>query len=771
MQTNGPSPNRLRLDAHRIMLPAVGILLHLSDLHLAGAHAEGEVTGDYKLGAVLPEERQRRTGAIRETLDALGSALLADGTALDAVVITGDVTVEGNQDGIDLLPEVLGELGEALPPPDRILIVPGNHDVVWGTAPNSPQRYERFIKLREFGYRTAYLDGVDIGTSGLLTTPDQAPAEPCLVPSDGSFIVIGMNTSDMCGVQTDIEPDVDAVLDEIQALMATPGRTGDIVRELYTAWERRGLHDVPRLSTLQRKICSQLARRERQRILESGAPAPALIAAIHHQLRPVSDAEEFKPFEGITNLGECREWLAGNDFDVVLHGHKHEQRVLEDIFVPFYAAPGSPSHRLLVVSAPTIGHGQPASNPVGRLITIDAAMPRVANINFTLVPSRRAGVPMVLESLSSETHSVGNDDAIRSGVLEGETAQAVYDKILATQGQLDTLPRPLVCRFADGPSALRLPANYPAIGGTPATGPGSGSGSGHGQTMQDWFDATVDWWARPVRGAAATFNHGERIRGNTISDPSQFTSAIRNLRANDTTSRAVIVLIKPAAELNDPTSVFPAFALVQMTICNGALSMTAYFRKQEMPHWWPINAAELATLQRHALEELAGLGNVLRAGSICTITAMPVRGRAAPRVVIPDVDRRAETPEAFLELLAPLYHGDGSPEEIAARWDAVFEDWCPTDEYAVDGDPVPVLGLSRLAALAEGFTALTPEDTTRRQLGEQLVTQLRQLHAANLHYAEQQGRPDRASHHQRWRTDVDLLIRQIRATVSDMTTV
>lgn len=740
--------------------------MHLSDLHLADAHAGSDVTGDYKLSAVLPEERQRRTGAIRESLNALGSALLAERTALDAVVITGDVTVQSSQEGIDLLPEVLGELGAALPPPDRILVVPGNHDVVWNTAPNSPQRYERFIKLRDFGYRTAYLDGVDIGSAGLLVAPDQAPAEPCLVASDGSFVVIGMNTSDMCGVQTNVEPDVDAVLDEIRALMAAPGHPGDIVRKLYTSWERRGLHDVPRLSALQRKVCHEIARHERQQILDSGAQAPVMIAAIHHQLRPVSDAEEFKPFEGITNLGECREWLAGNDFDLLLHGHKHEERVLEDIFVPFTAAPGSPSHRLLVVSAPTIGHGQPASNPFGRLITIDAALPRLANISFTLVPSRRAGVPMVLESLTSETHSVGNDDAIRIGVLEGETAQEVYDKILAIQDRLDALPRPLVCRFTHGPSALRLPANYPVIGGTPSTG----SGADHGHTMQDWFDATVDWWARPVRGAAATFNHGERIRGNIISDPSQFASAISNLRANDTTSRAVIVLIQPAAELNDPTSVFPAFALVQMVIRDGALSMTGYFRKQEMPHWWPINAAELATLQRHALDDLAGRGNVLNAGSICMITAMPVPGRAAPRVVIPDIDRRAETPEAFLELLAPLFYGDGSPEEMAARWSAVFEDWCPTEDYAVDGDPVPVLGLSRLAALAEGFTALTPEGTTQRQLGAQLVTQLHQLHSANLHYAERQGRSDRASDHQRWRTDVELLVTQIRATISAMTT-
>jgi 3-hydroxy-9,10-secoandrosta-1,3,5(10)-triene-9,17-dione monooxygenase len=36
--------------------------------------------------------------------------------------------------------------------------------------------------------------------------------------------------------------------------------------------------------------------------------------------------------------------------------------------------------------------------------------------------------------------------------------------------------------------------------------------------------------------------------------------------------------------------------------------------------------------------------------------------------------------------------------EMLARRKRVVDDWCPTDDYAADGDPVPVLGLARLAA-------------------------------------------------------------------------
>jgi 3',5'-cyclic AMP phosphodiesterase CpdA len=741
----------------------MGTLLHLSDLHLASAKADTDVLGDYKTSIVLPEERQRRTGAISDTLNQLGSALSAAGFKLDAIVITGDVTFQGRQDGIDLLPDVLAQLGDALPPNDRILIVPGNHDVVWGTEPSSPERYERFITLRKKGYRIAYLDGVDATSDGVKPATPPLP-EPCVVAADYSFAVVGINSCDMCGVELDVEPDVKASIKEIEALAAKAGREGIAVQNLQKAWKQRGLYDVARVSKVQRKICSELAQSTRADIHDEGQAAPVMIAAFHHQLRPVSGAEEFKPFEGITNQGEVREWLAGNQFDLLLHGHKHEERVLEDIFVPFSEGHHAASHRLLVISAPTIGHGQPASNPVGRLITVNAQMPRIADITLTLIPARSTGVPIVLDSLRAEAFTVGNDDGARLGVLEGATAEDVYNKILAAGRRLHSLPRPLVCRFDDGPSARRLPPNYPDVGF-----------ASEGETeearrtkMQQWFEETVDWWQRPIRGEAASFNHGERIRGHDGSDPSQFESAITSLRSNSSTSRAVMVLINPANDFDEPNSSFPAFALVQMLVQDGALTMTGYFRKQEMPHWWPINVGELATLQQNVIEVLRPWGINLMAGSICTITALPVSGSSAPRVVIPDIDRRVETPARFLDLLVPLYFGGASASVMITRWSEVIDDWRPTDQIAADGDPVPVLGFSRLIDLAAACNGLSAGRVADPKPGERLVTQLKQLRDVNARYADGQNRADRVEQHRQWRNAVDALINDILATVAEM---
>lgn len=92
----------------------MGLLLHLSDLHLAAADATSDVTGDYKIDALPVVDRQRRTESIRTTLKQLGRALTEDGTALDGIVISGDVTVRGRADGIDLLPRVLAQLGSGV---------------------------------------------------------------------------------------------------------------------------------------------------------------------------------------------------------------------------------------------------------------------------------------------------------------------------------------------------------------------------------------------------------------------------------------------------------------------------------------------------------------------------------------------------------------------------------------------------------------------------------------------------------------------------------
>jgi hypothetical protein len=139
----------------------MSLLLHLSDLHLGNAPAEDAV-GDYKVEAVAEKDRVTRLRLLRDTLKALPGWLADNDEKLDGIIITGDVTTRGRPQGFGELPDLLSELGRALPEPTDIVIVPGNHDVVWGTPAGSAERYDAFIKgIRPAGYVTPLLDGID----------------------------------------------------------------------------------------------------------------------------------------------------------------------------------------------------------------------------------------------------------------------------------------------------------------------------------------------------------------------------------------------------------------------------------------------------------------------------------------------------------------------------------------------------------------------------------------------------------------------------------
>jgi 3',5'-cyclic AMP phosphodiesterase CpdA len=149
----------------------VALILHVSDLHLSRAESD-QPLGDYKLAVIPSADRVRRSAMIRSSLRSLGRALVDRGDRLDAVVVSGDVTYQAAEDGFGLLDETLKELGEALPEPEHVLVVPGNHDVRWFTQPSSSERYSRFVAgVRDLGYCTPLLEGIDILPDGQLS-PD-----------------------------------------------------------------------------------------------------------------------------------------------------------------------------------------------------------------------------------------------------------------------------------------------------------------------------------------------------------------------------------------------------------------------------------------------------------------------------------------------------------------------------------------------------------------------------------------------------------------------
>lgn len=242
-------------------------------------------------------ERQNRLELLHASLDALATWLTSEGASLEAVVITGDVSLAYNPDGFDALEDTLSYLGVTRPGPTHTVVVPGNHDVEWGTEPSSYKRYELFIeRVRNRGYVTPLLEGVDIDSSGRLI---DHPAPPLLRVGGGRTLIVAMNSANYCG--SDVRM-TDRVSEAVEKAREYVRRDPKALDEL----NRHFVHDVARISLGQMAALRTLLSAERSRT-EGG---PLRLLAMHHQLLPVSSDEEFKTFENLTNLGQVRRFLA-----------------------------------------------------------------------------------------------------------------------------------------------------------------------------------------------------------------------------------------------------------------------------------------------------------------------------------------------------------------------------------------------------------------------------------------------------------------------------
>jgi len=685
----------------------LALLLHLSDLHLARDNS-ADVIGDSKWDVINLGDQQTRFGVIQDSLRALGQCLLYAHKELDSIVITGDITVKGEPAGFALLEEILDGLGEALPPRDRILIVPGNHDVVRDSKSSRRERYEGFLELRTLGYRTAYLEGVDLDREG--TVLSRTVPEPLLTAQDNSFVLLGLNSANHSASGANPEEVLAPHLRELRESAASGNKA---VEALLDAWESRGRTDIARLDRAQLVAG--------HRLLHS-APTPSdstplRVVALHHQVLPVAVTEEIKPFEHLSNLAEFRDWLVDNKVDAVLHGHKHEGRVMSDRHTVHHD-PSDNAHEMLLVSAPTIQTGANRRDPVGYLLDIEGPAPRYSGISIAEVPAMEGGGVLAFADFTWIRQPI--DTEVRNGVLEGQTVDEVYRQLIALRTQYGEIKKPLICRIVDGGSADRLPSDYPAL---PLS---AGSRS-------DWFNTTVGWWQQRRELKAAPFTHGQRLFGTGSAPINQIDHAVDALKDDGESSRAVAVLLEPRRDFADERADFPAFVLVQFVIRGDALDVVAYFRKQEMPHWWPINMGEIARLQREVLSSVKKKRKSLRVGSITTITAMPVNGTAIPKVAVPVIDQEAEDPDGVLHFVLPLFVAglDSAAADVEAQWKAVFDDWQPAAEAPADGDRAPRLGLAVLAGQVELLQELSGRDP---HLADDLAAELTSLASVNKNF-------------------------------------
>jgi hypothetical protein len=271
----------------------------------------------------------------------------------------------------------------------------------------------------------------------------------------------------------------------------------------------------------------------------------------------------------------------------------------------------------------------------------------------------------------------------------------------------------LVCEVDDPSDAGTLPPDYPPL---------------EFDDAQRWFTELVDWWQRErselVARGLVRFNHGERIRTRW---GDQVARTIRQLNQRENSSRALIALIHPAEtgrrhNDNRPLAeggTYPAFALAEFSVRHVKnrrfLDCFAYFRKQEMQYWWPVNLAEIARLQEAVR---AGMNGSPRPGRIVTFSAIALWKDALPRVAVPEIDRLIEQPDRLWTLAGALAFPATATDEVRSDWRTLLADLGGAGR---DEPPRPVAGVEALRTELGRFAALPdvePLDAALKALDE-----------------------------------------------------
>jgi predicted MPP superfamily phosphohydrolase len=671
----------------------MSLILHLSDLHL-GSPSQFQLDYEDKVGIgdEVAETGETATDHLNHTLLALGESLLQAGRKLDSIIVTGDLTKGNKLDGYGAFADVLEQLGEARPMDDRIVVVPGNHDVNDKLRAGDPNKLAHFMDTTRPRYLTPLVKGLDYKGPDLHRDPgERGPPQPILELDDA--VIVAINSADYCFIEgRRTETDWDAVLDSY--LAGEDSEEAQVKRERAAADLRKlRTHDIAKVDKRQIEALEERLDQVGVRKDDDPDTDPRLrIAAIHHPITPASGQEEIKPFEVITNLATVRTFLYHRGFHLILHGHKHASYAAWDWLAPPRENLDLVPRRALVLGAPARFR---AGEPVCRLIEVCPdeekpvrGAPRLRVLTLKGVDgSESLELPFERTSKRSLAQPAFiSTDRNTPWVVQAKSADAVYQ-------QLRDLPlaedanRPVISVVEDPESTAELPTNYPKREDMPS--------------LQD----LVDWWQHPRPEAiqaltGSKFNHGERLYGYGDHD----NAIVRAVEALPS-SKAFALLVR-SEEAGRKGRKFPAFSEVQLQVRKSTsdhrlLDVVGIYRKQDLKLWWPVNMAELAHIQRDAVDianDLRPIEASFSAGRLIAITSQGVHDDVLPQMAGTALDRAVDLrPEWIFRLafLATQPDADEESSETMSEWRRALGD---IGERSGDGLLVPSVGVDRLLA-------------------------------------------------------------------------
>ncbi|MES2785855.1 MAG: metallophosphoesterase [Pseudomonadota bacterium] len=669
--------------------------LHITDTHLK-PDGSAFAIDDRKIELQL--EPQTRENALESRLERLGERLADSNQLLDAVIFTGDALSGGKAGGDALLLELLlRHLGRHGITAQRIVAVPGNHDVPLGAEPGSEARYKEFIQIwRSAGCVTPWLDGIDQAKPDL--------AKHVLLGPSNAWAIIAVNSSNWSHVDA-IPAKLASMWDEIPATLAAGN--ADLEIELRIELMKLARYDMARVSPKQLD-----ALRLMLRSLPPATQGKQLrMMALHHHLRAPTLAEEVKPFADISNLEQVRTFIAEQDIRVVLHGHKHAGRIHSDVIESISE---SAPHKVLMVAGASFS---PSDHADAMRIVELTGLPWVPSLDVEPLGIPRGGLhPASAPASTSRLWFPTDSCAEAPVVIQGSNFDEVYARVtLAACDEAKDKTLIVQLDLSDFTAVKRLPKNYPST----ITGDAE---------RAEWLKNLVDWWQLPQSQLQerVPYIHGTRLH-NYASNLDQI-ARVRTLLTDRQTTRAIALLVDPAVDFKEASggkNEFASFCLVQFTRRidqSGVIFIDClgYYRAQEMVKWWPINVAELLDLQTQVGQPFGG-----RPGRITTITACARSlARSPTHVAMPLIDRWLDqTPEKYFVLASALLSDapmTDNARKVLHEWVAALDELTEASTAPTpDGGPVVAIeGPARLAKYLRNGTG--PRASACAQIAEEL---------------------------------------------------
>jgi 3',5'-cyclic AMP phosphodiesterase CpdA/thymidylate synthase len=642
-------------------------LLHVTDSHLDSISRVATRDIKTNVGGIVHPLRQ---DLLRGTFEGLANSMKSIGEKIDAVIISGDSTLRGNKDGQTVLRHLLlSLLGEVGVSEANIIVTPGNHDVVAGTAPGTRDRYVNFIEswLAPNPVVVPFLDGVHE-----LRSFDEN--SHVLVDPNKNWAVFPVNSANWSQLRLPASenPHVALLLEHINKSDEP---------ELLKAFQKLISYDMARVSDDQFTAL--------RRAVDKVGNVGLRIAVLHHHLLPVG-SEEIKPFADMTNLGVLRQVLRELGFGMVIHGHKHTATAYYD-HIYSELDPEAPAHRVLTISGGTFGPtGQHPDNPLQFIEISD--LPSAPTCTIRSVSSAKPG--LALQYQSSSPYPLWEADANSIGPISlfGKSIDELYARAISTLKANSN--RTIICTIDfENDSTRSFPLAYPY--------------NGNDEQLGDWFEETVKWWqiSSSRSEGRIPYIHGNRLK-RFAGGIDQIKRIIEIVKKGEPTSRALAFVVDPTRDFGG-NKTFASFCFVQFCIRkeNGQaqLDCVGYYRAQEFNHWWPVNIAELRHLQLEIVSGASGAPGQLVPGSITTISPYPrLSGdaRQPTKVAIPLIDQWADShPIRIAKIALAISQGSESMgyREGNDLWGRCLNDLeQATLVYHADGVPIAIEGLELL---------------------------------------------------------------------------